>query len=108
MTMDELTEDVEEAYATIPDNISCELDRQTKNELAVLQASLGTQSVDELIRRGIHVLFQGTVDTGGLDFHLRQQYDITYDEYLTGMTFEEMRGGNGYQPPTEDDRRYQF
>lgn len=106
--MDELAEDIETAYTNLPDEITVALDRQTKNELALLQASLGTETVDELLRRGIHVLFQGTVDTGGLDFNLRQSYDITYDEYLTGMTYEEMRGGNGYEPPTEDDRRYQF
>lgn len=107
MTLEKLSEDVSTAYEAIPSTLTIEIDRQTKHELAMLQATLGTEELDELIRRGIHVLFQGTVDTGGLDFHLRQEYDLTYDEYLSGMTYDEMRGG-AYSPPTEDDRRYQF
>jgi len=30
------------------------------------------------------------------------------DEYLSGMTFEEMTGGDFPQPQQNDDRRYQF
>jgi hypothetical protein len=29
------------------------------------------------------------------------------DEYLSGMTFEEMTGGEAFSAP-DDDRRYQF
>lgn len=107
MTLDELSEDVTTEFEGIADRLEVELDRETKHELAMLRAALGTDEVDELVRRGVHVLFQGTVDTGALDFHLRQGYDLTYDEYLSGMTYDEMRGGS-YTPPTEDDRRYQF
>ena len=107
MSLDELSGDVTREYDALDDSIAIELDRQTKHELAMLRAVLGTENLDDLVRRGIHVLFQGTVDTGGLDFHLRQEYDLTYDEYLSGMTYDEMRGGS-YAPPTEDDRRYQF
>ena len=107
MSLDDLSDDVQERYGEIDEEESISLDRQTRNELAMLQSVFETDSLDELMKRGIHLLFQSTVDTGGLDFHLRREYDVTYDEYLSGMTFEEMRGGN-YQPPTEDDRRYQF
>lgn len=107
MTLEDLSTDVSAEYEALADTVDIELDRQSKHELAMLRAVLGTDDLDELVRRGIHVLFQGTVDTGGLDFHLRQEYDLTYDEYLSGMTYDEMRGGS-YSPPTEDDRRYQF
>ena len=108
MSLDELSSEIEDEYASLPDELTVSLDRQTKNELAFLRTVLGTEEPDELLRRAIHLLFQSTVDVGGMDFHLRRSFDITYDEYLSGMTYDEMRGGNNYQPPTEDDRRYQF
>ena len=107
MSLDELSDEIETAYGDIDEIEQVTLDRQTRNELAMLRAVFQTDSLDELLERGVHLLFQSTVDTGGMDFHLRRQFDVTYDEYLSGMTYEEMRGGN-YQPPTEDDRRYQF
>ena len=108
MSLDELSSEIEAEYDALPDEMTVALDRQSKNELAFLQTVLGTEETDELLRRAIHLLFQSTVDVGGMDFHLRQSFDITYDEYLSGMTYDEMRGGGSYQPPTEDDRRYQF
>ncbi len=107
MTLEDLTADVSAEYEALSERVDVEIDRQTKHELAMLRAVMGTDDLDELVRRGVHALFQGTVDTGALDFHLRQGYDVTYDEYLSGMTYDEMRGGS-YAPPTEDDRRYQF
>lgn len=107
MTLDELTADVESTYAEIDDEVTVALDRQTKNELAVLQTTFGTDDTAELVRRGIHLLFQSTVETGGLDLNLRRTYDVTYDEYLSGMTFEQMTGGTQYPQP-DDERRYQF
>ena len=108
MTLESLSTDIESAYEGLDTAYDGALDRQTKNELAVLQSALGVEETDELVRRAIHQLFQRTVETGDLDFHLRRTYDLTYDEYLSGMTYDEMRGGNGYEPATEDDRRYQF
>ena len=107
MSLEELSTEIESRYADIPDSYELTFDRQTKNELAMLSAVFGTDSIDELLKRGIHLLYQSTVDTGGLDFQLRREFDVTYDEYLSGMTYEEMRGGN-FPPQTEDDRRYQF
>ncbi|MUV59238.1 hypothetical protein GJ632_21645, partial [Halogeometricum sp. CBA1124] len=66
-----------------------------------------TDEVDELVRRAVHLLFQTTVDRGTLDFHLRQGYDVTYDEYLSGMTYDEMTGQDQY-PQRDDERRYQM
>lgn len=107
MSLDDLTDDIEAQYADL-DDIGIELDRETRNELAMLSVALEPEDADELFRRGIHMLFQTAVDTGNLDFHLRSQYDVTYDEYLSGMTFEEMTGGQFPQPQQNDDRRYQF
>jgi len=107
MSLDELTEDVESAYGDVDEEQSVSLDRETRHELAMLGAAFGTDDTDELLRRAVHLLFQTTVDRGTLDFHLRQGYDVTYDEYLSGMTFEEMTGQNQY-PQRDDERRYQM
>ncbi len=107
MGLDELTADVQQSYSDIDEELSVSLDRETRNELAVLEAALDPEETDELVRRAIHLLFQTTVDTGKLDFQLRSAYDVTYDEYLSGMTFEEMTGANQY-PTLDDERRYQF
>ncbi|QCC47606.1 hypothetical protein [Halobellus limi] len=107
MSLDELTEDVESAYGDVDEEQSVSLDRETRHELAMLSAAFGTEDTDELLRRAVHLLFQTTVDRGTLDFHLRQGYDVTYDEYLSGMTFEEMTGQDQY-PQRDDERRYQM
>ena len=105
MGLDDLDAAVTEEYGDLDDEIDVALDRETKHELALLSAALGTDR-DELLRRGIHALFRRTLDTGDLDFHLRQGFDATYDEYLSGMTFDEMTGQSQYPSPG-DDRRYQ-
>ncbi|WP_247009464.1 hypothetical protein [Halorientalis litorea] len=108
MTLDDLRDDVEETYGDLGDTLAVELDRETRNELAMLTAALEPDEPDELVRRAVHMLFQTAVETGNLDFHLRSQYDTTYDEYLSGMTFEEMTGNQFPQQQQNDDRRYQF
>ncbi|MFB6352553.1 MAG: hypothetical protein ABEJ92_00550 [Halobacteriales archaeon] len=106
MSLDALGDDVEATYGELDDSMSVALDRETKHELALLTAVLAADP-PELLRRGIHLLFQTTVDTGKLDFHLRSEYGVTYDEYLAGMTYDEMTGADQF-PQTDDDRRYQF
>ena len=107
MSLDDLNEDVTDAYGELDEELTVSLDRETRNELALLEAALDPDETDELVRRAIHMLFQSTVDTGKLDFQLRSAYDVTYDEYLSGMTFEEMTGADQY-PTMDDERRYQF
>jgi hypothetical protein len=110
MSLDNLGEDIESEYAAMGDSVATSLDRETRNELALLAAAYEPDDLDELVRRGVHMLFQTAVETGNLDFHLRSAYDVTYDEYLSGVTYEEMAGGAGAGgPPERDDtRRYQF
>lgn len=110
MSLADLTADVEAAYDELESPLSVDLDRETRNELATLSAILDADEPDELVRRAIHMLFQATVDTGQLDFQLRRSYDVTYDEYLAGMTYEDMTGGSIDFPTgsAEDARRYQF
>jgi len=111
MSLDDLVDDVDDAYAAIGDDVTLALDRETRTELAMLEAALGPEDRAELVRRAVHMLFQTAVETGNLDFHLRSGYDVTYDEYLSGMTFEEMGGGSGGETlpgASDDDRRYQF
>lgn len=108
MGLEELTADVEDTYEELAD-LEVSLDEESKRELTMLATVLDTDDPAELIDRAIHLLFQSTVETGRLDFHLRSTYDVTYDEYLSGMTFEEMTGAAAYpQQATNDDRRYQF
>jgi hypothetical protein len=111
MALDDLGDDVTERYGGLGDEHAVDLDRETRNELAMLGAALDPDDADELFRRGIHMLFQTAVETGTLDFHLRRGYDVTYDEYLSGMTYDEMTGGGFPDAGTgtgDDDRRYQF
>lgn len=107
MGLEELTADLTSEYGDLDEEYTLELDRETKNELAMLAAVFDSKDVDELVRRGIHALFRSTVDTGDLDFHLRQAYDVTYDEYLAGMTYDEMTGADQF-PQRDDERRYQM
>lgn len=107
MTLEELTDDVEDAYAALNDQFALDLDRETKHELAMLMAVLDV-GPGELLRRGVHTLFQSSVDTARIDFQLRSEYGVTYDEYLSGMTYEEMTGSVDAAPQSDDDRRYQF
>ena len=109
MTLEELTADVEECYGDLGEELSVTLDGESRNELAMLSVALDPEEPDELVRRAIHLFFQTTVETGRLDFNLRRGHGATYDEYLSGMTFEEMTGGAQFpQAQQNDDRRYQF
>jgi hypothetical protein len=109
MSLDDLQDDIEDEYADLGDELGVSLDRETRNELAMLSAAFDPEETDEISRRAVHMLFQTAVETGNLDFHLRSEYDVTYDEYLSGMTFEEMTGGQQFpQQQQKDDRRYQF
>ena len=107
MGLEDLTEEMQSTYGDLGTELTISLDRETRNELALLQTALEPDEPDELVRRAVHMLFQTTVDTGKLDFQLRTGYDVTYDEYLSGMTFEEMTGADRY-PTLDDERRYQF
>jgi len=106
MTLEDLNDDVEAAYSALNDQFALDMDRETKHELAMLMAVLDADP-GELLRRGVHTLFQSTIDTARLDFQLRGEYGVTYDEYLSGMTYEEMTGAVD-TPQPDDDRRYQF
>jgi hypothetical protein len=104
VTVDDLDDDIDDAAATLGDSVAVDLDRETQQELATLLAVFDGDP-KELLRRGVHELFRRTVDTGDLDFQLRRSYDLTYDEYLAGVSYEEMAGGPDPRP--NDDRRYQ-
>lgn len=108
MTLEELQDDVRDTYSAFGAELDVELDRETKNELAMLSAALEPDETDELVRRAVHMFFQSAVERGSLDFHLRSGYDCTYDEYLSGMTFDEMTGNQFAGQSDDDDRRYQF
>jgi len=109
MSLDDLTDDVQAAYGDLDEDATVTLDRETRNELAMLDAAFDPEDTDELLRRAVHLLFQTTVESGTLDFHLRSEFDVTYDEYLSGMTFDEMTGADQFpQSGDPDDRRYQF
>jgi len=105
MSLDDLESAVADANSDLKSVDA--LDREARTELAMLAAALDTDS-EELLRRGVHLLFQSTVESGKLDFHLRSEFDVTYDEYLSGMTYEEMTGGPSIGNDDDDNRRYQY
>ena len=107
MSLDDLNDDVLDSYSDLGESVALDLDRETRNELAMLLAAFNTDDPGELLRRGVHALFRQTVDRGDLDFQLRRGYDVTYDEYLAGMTYGEMTGEDRYPKP-DDERRYQM
>ena len=107
MSLEDLTADVEDAYSALGE-AELALDEESRMELAMLMTALDAEDASSLVQRAVHILFQSTVDTGKLDFHLRSTYDVTYDEYLSGMTYDEMTGGMDFGQGDEDDRRYQF
>ncbi|WP_254545185.1 hypothetical protein [Halomarina pelagica] len=106
MSLDDLNDAVRTTYRDLGDDLAVDLDAETRHELAFLTTLLDPDDPDELVRRAVHMFFQTTVDTGRADFHLRSGFDVTYDEYLSGMTYEEMTGAPN--PPDNDGRRYQF
>lgn len=106
MGLDELNERVKSEYSDLGEAVAVDLDRETRNELAILLAAFDTEETDELLRRAVHALYRQTVDTGDLDFHLRSAYDVTYDEYLAGMTYDEMTGDT--LPSPDDGNRYRM
>ncbi|WP_324758140.1 hypothetical protein [Haloarcula montana] len=108
MTLEDLQDDIESAHSEHGERLTVDTDRQTRHELAMLAAALDPEDTDELVRTAIHTYFQSIVDRGTLDFHLRSGYDCTYDEYLSGMTYDQMAGNQFPQQQDNDDRRYQF
>lgn len=109
MGLDELNAEIEDSYSALDEELTVGLDRETRNELAMLSVALDPDETDELLRRALHMFFQTTIETGRLDFNLRRGHGVSYDEYLSGMTFDDMAGGNQFpQPQQNDDRRYQF
>ena len=107
MSLDELTEEVAAQYSDLDDAVEVDIDRETKNELAMLAAAFDVDDPAELFVRGVHLLYRQTVDTGDLDFHLRSGFNVTYDEYLSGMSYEEMTGESTL-PSLDDSNRYRM
>ncbi|MFB6228945.1 MAG: hypothetical protein ABEH88_10370 [Halobacteriales archaeon] len=107
MGLQDLNGEIESAYSDLDEEMTVELGREARHELAMLIAALDEEGED-LVERAVHLLFQTSIDTAKLDFHLRGEYDVTYDEYLSGMTYEDMTGGEAFSAPDEDDRRYQI
>lgn len=106
MSLEELTDAIEQSRTDLGEAWTLTLDQETRNELALLEAALEPESTDELLRRAIHLLFQSTVETGTMDFHLRSGFDVTYDEYLMGVTMDTYN--EDITPEPTDDRRYRF
>lgn len=105
MTLDELVDDVRAANSELKD-ADVALDREARTELAMLVAALDGDA-DELVARGVHALFDSYVQSGKLDFNLRTTYEATYDEYLAGMSYDEM-AGEQFPQADADERRYQY
>ena len=60
MSLDDLNADVTAAYSDLGDELRVDLDRETRNELAMLLAAFDGNR-EELVRRAIHALYRSTV-----------------------------------------------
>lgn len=107
MSLDAFADAVDERYHDLGTDLTVALDEQTRTELALLLASFEPDSVDEVVRRAIHLLARDAVERGQVDLVLRRRHDVTYDEYLAGMTYDDMAGQTP-APTDSDDRRYRF
>lgn len=101
MGLDELDAQVERNRRALDDEITVPLDGQARDELALLAAVLGTDA-DEVARRAVHEHLRVLLGNQVLDAHLRQKYDVTYDEYLAGMEMDDIQGAQGAR---DDDGR---
>ncbi|MFW6448060.1 MAG: hypothetical protein ACOC0X_00805 [Halobacteriota archaeon] len=106
MGVEAFAEAVDDRYRTLGDDVTVDLDEQARTELAVLLAAFEPPSVDEVVRRAVHLLARDAIERGQVDLQLRRRHGITYDEYLAGMTYDEMTGE--VPAPEPDDRRYRF
>ena len=104
MGLDELDAQVERNRRALDDEVRVPLDGQTRDELALLAAVLGTDA-DEVMRRAVHEHLRVLLGNQILDAHLRQKYDVTYDEYLVGQEMDDFGGGQGGAGMREDDGR---
>lgn len=104
MGLDELEAQVERNRRALGDELRVPLDGQTRDELALLAAVLGTD-VDEVMRRSVHEYLRVLLGNQVLDAHLRQKYDVAYDEYLAGREIEEIQQGTR-EPRDEDGRGF--
>ena len=102
VTLDDLDDALADHNRALKDEVTVSLDRETRQELAFLLAAFDGDT-EELLRRGVHRLFRSSVDRGDLDFHLRGAFDVTYDEYLVGMSYDDAARPDRRQ---DDDRRY--
>jgi hypothetical protein len=102
VSLDDLDDALTEHTRALGDDLTVALDRETRQELAFLLAAFDGDP-EELVRRGVHTLFRSAVDTGDVDFHLRGAFDVTYDEYLAGVTYDDAAEPGRRQ---DDDRRY--
>jgi hypothetical protein len=99
MGLEELEAQVERNRRALDDELRVPLDGQTRDELALLAAVLGTD-VDEVARRAVHEHLRVLLGNQVLDAHLRQKYDVAYDEYLAGREMDDVQ-----RQPRDDDGR---
>ena len=99
MGLEELEAQVEHNRRALDDELRVPLDGQTRDELALLAAVLGTDA-DEVVRRSVHEHLRVLLGNQVLDAHLRQKYDVAYDEYLAGREMDDVQ-----RQPRDDDGR---
>jgi hypothetical protein len=99
MGLEELEAQVERNRRALDDKLRVPLDGQTRDELALLAAVLGTDA-DEVARRAVHEYLRVLLGNQVLDAHLRQKYDVAYDEYLAGREMDDVQ-----RQPRDDDGR---
>ncbi|MCX2819555.1 MAG: hypothetical protein ACI9QA_000583 [Methanobacteriota archaeon] len=103
MGLDELDGQLERNRRALGDDVHVPLDGQSRDELALLAAVLGTDA-DEVMRRAVHEYLRVLLGNQVLDAHLRQKYDVAYNEYLAGRETEDLPGEGSVRG--DDDRGF--
>ncbi len=96
MSLDELEKQLDRNRQALGDSVELPLDGQTRDELAFLSAVLGSDA-GEILRRSVHEQLRVLLGNQILDAHLRQRYDVTYDEYLVGQEFDDVDDVGGVE-----------
>jgi hypothetical protein len=91
MGLDELNAQIERNRRALGDEVRVPLDGQSRDELALLAAVLGNDA-EEVVRRAVHEHLRVLLGNQVLDAHLRQRYDVTYNEYLAGREADDISG----------------
>ncbi|MFP4631983.1 MAG: hypothetical protein ACLFMT_00915 [Halobacteriales archaeon] len=88
MSLEDLESEIAARRSELADVLDVDVDGQCRDELALLSAVLGSPP-EAVVADAVHEHLRMLLGNQVLDFHLREKYDVTYDEYLVGREVDE-------------------